>query len=372
VSISIAVDLIAAARPNFMKIAPLYHVLCGETWCRPRIVHTGQHYDANMSGAFFSDLNMPKPHVHLGAGSGSHAEQTGNVMIAYEKVCHESRPDWIVVVGDVNSTLACALVAAKLLIPVAHLEAGLRSGDRTMPEEINRIATDAIVDLLWTPSVDGDEHLLKAGVPPEKIERVGNIMIDSFELMRPQIERARVAEKLGLAPQGYVVVTLHRPSNVDDRTQLERIVDELIAVSGRLPLVFPVHPRTSRRLEEFGLQSKLAACQRIQLVEPLSYIDFMSLVIDCRLAITDSGGIQEESSYLGIPCLTLRDNTERPVTITEGTNRLVNPANLAGHVAEALGSVRRRPNIDSWDGKTAVRVAASLRRHAEARLASSR
>ena len=365
-TISILVDLIAAARPNFMKIAPLYHVLREESWCRPRIVHTGQHYDANMSDTFFADLQMPPPHVHLGVGSGSHAEQTGNVMIAYEKVCVDSRPDWIVVVGDVNSTLACALVGAKLLIPVAHLEAGLRSGDRTMPEEINRIATDAIVDLLWTPSSDGDAHLARAGVPPEKIDRVGNIMIDSFELMRPKIMQAGMPAKLGLERRRYIVVTLHRPSNVDDRAQLERIVDELIAVSRRLPLVFPVHPRTTRRLEEFSLLSRLSGCDTIQLVEPLSYIEFMSLVVDCGLAITDSGGIQEETSYLGIPCLTLRDNTERPITITAGTNRLVKPAELAACVSEALSAPGRRPVIDLWDGRTAVRVAASLRRHAEA------
>jgi dipeptidyl-peptidase-3 len=362
----LAVDLIAAARPNFMKIAPLYHALSRETWCSPRIVHTGQHYDANMSDAFFTDLQLPRPHVHLGVGSGSHAEQTGNVMIAYEKICLEARPDWIVVVGDVNSTLACALVGAKLLIPVAHLEAGLRSGDRTMPEEINRIVTDSIADLLWTPSPDGDEHLRAAGVPAAKIERVGNIMIDSLELMRPKIEAAGMAAKLGLARGAFGVVTLHRPSNVDERAQLELIVDELIAVTARLPLVFPVHPRTKRRLHEFGLGARLAACAALRTVEPLSYIEFMSLVLGCRLAITDSGGIQEETSYLGIPCLTLRENTERPITVTQGTNRLVKPEELGVAVAHALDAKPRRPTIDLWDGKTAVRVAASLRRHAAA------
>jgi UDP-N-acetylglucosamine 2-epimerase (non-hydrolysing) len=290
-------------------------------------------------------------------------------MIAYEKVCLDSPPDWIVVVGDVNSTLACALVGAKLHIPVAHLEAGLRSGDRRMPEEINRVATDAVVDLLWTPSSDGDEHLRAEGVPPGKIERVGNIMIDSLELMRPKIEAAAMAAELGLEPGSFGVLTLHRPSNVDDASSLGLIVDQLLAVArDGLPLVFPVHPRTRARLAQFGLDQRIAAAAPgpagIRLLEPLSYIRFMSLVFDCRIAITDSGGIQEETSYLGIPCLTLRENTERPITISAGTNRLVRPADLKSAVAEALGRKRTRPVIELWDGKTAVRVAASLKRHA--------
>jgi UDP-N-acetylglucosamine 2-epimerase (non-hydrolysing) len=358
------VDLIAAARPNFMKIAPLFHELAKQAWCEPRIVHTGQHYDANMSDAFFADLGMPKPHVHLGVGSGSHAEQTGRVMIEYEKVCLADRPDWIVVVGDVNSTLACALVGAKLLIPVAHLEAGLRSGDRTMPEEINRIVTDSIADLLWTPSPDGDDHLLAAGVPPEKIECVGNIMIDSFELLAPQIRAAGMPAKLGLEARAYGVVTLHRPSNVDGAESLGAIVERLAAVAERLPLVFPVHPRTRARLREFDLAERLEASPGIRLLEPLSYIEFMSLVVDCSVAITDSGGIQEETSYLGIPCLTLRENTERPVTLTQGTNRLVKPAELERAVQAAIERGIVAAAIDLWDGRTAERVAASLRRRA--------
>lgn len=361
----VAVDLIAAARPNFMKIAPLYHALAAEPWCTPRIVHTGQHYDANMSDAFFADLGLPKPHVHLGVGGGGHGEQTGRVMIEYEKVCKASRPDWIVVVGDVNSTLACALVGAKLLIPVAHLEAGLRSGDRRMPEEINRLATDAVCNLLWTPSPDGDEHLAREGVSPEKVERVGNIMLDSFELLAPKIRAAAMPTKLGVAKGGYGVVTLHRPSNVDDATQLGRIVDALTGVARRIPLVFPVHPRTRQRLNEFGLARRLEATPAIKLTEPLSYIEFMSLVIDCLVAITDSGGIQEETSYLGIPCLTLRENTERPVTITLGTNRLVKVESLDEEVQRALSQSARSPGaIPLWDGKTARRVVASLKRHA--------
>ena len=361
----LSIDLIAAARPNFMKIAPLYHALAAETWCAPRVVHTGQHYDANMSDAFFADLGLPKPHVHLGVGSGGHAEQTGRVMIEYEKVCVASRPDWIVVVGDVNSTLACALVAAKLLIPVAHLEAGLRSGDRRMPEEINRLATDAVCDVLWTPSDDADEHLAREGVAAAKIERVGNIMIDSFELLAPRIRAAAMPTKLGLAKGEYGVVTLHRPSNVDDAEQLRSIVDKLVATAKRLPLVFPVHPRTKQRLKDFGLARHLEETPAIKLTDPLSYIEFMSLIIDCRLALTDSGGVQEETSYLGIPCLTLRENTERPITVTLGTNRLTTIASLEGDVRRVLSAPKgSRSAIPLWDGRTAQRVVASLARRA--------
>jgi UDP-N-acetylglucosamine 2-epimerase (non-hydrolysing) len=363
VTAPLSIDLIAAARPNFMKIAPLYHALVKQAWCAPRIVHTGQHYDANMSDAFFVDLGLPKPHVHLGVGSGGHGEQTGRVMIEYEKVCLASRPHWIVVVGDVNSTLACALVGAKLLIPVAHLEAGLRSGDRRMPEEINRLATDAICDLLLTPSPDGDEHLKREGVAAERVERVGNIMIDSFELLAPKIRAAGTADRFGLARGNYGVVTLHRPSNVDDAKQLASIVDRLIEIAGDMPLVFPVHPRTRQRFKDFGLAERLAAARGIKLTDPLSYIEFMSLVIDCRFALTDSGGVQEETSYLGIPCLTLRENTERPITVTLGTNRLLTVDALITEVGRAIrGPARSQCAIPLWDGKTAGRVVASLER----------
>lgn len=350
-----------------MKVAPAYHALVRESWANVKLIHTGQHYDANMSDSFFRDLRLPTPDFHLGVGSGSHAEQTAGVMIGYERICMESRPDWIVVVGDVNSTVACALVGAKLCIPVAHLEAGLRSGDRTMPEEINRIVTDAISDLLWTPSPDADANLRAAGVAPDKIERIGNIMIDSFELLRGRIEADDSRQRFGLEPRGYGVVTLHRPSNVDDGQKLERLVEQLRRTASQLPLLFAVHPRTRKRLRDFGLQERLEATPGLKLVEPLSYIQFMNVVKEARLVITDSGGVQEETTYLNIPCFTLRDTTERPVTVTQGSNRLVRAETLRDHIAEVLAakpSPRVCPAL--WDGQTAARLVQSLRRRVSA------
>lgn len=358
------IHLVAAARPNFMKVAPLYHVLKYQDWCLPKLVHTGQHYDTNMSDTFFADLRLPAPDYYLGVGSGTHAEQTGAVMTAYEKICLHHRPDWTVVVGDVNSSLACALVAAKLCIPLAHLEAGLRSGDRAMPEEINRIVTDRLADLLWTPSIDGNENLTAEGVAAERIEFVGNIMIDAFELQRPQIDALGAAARFGVASGGYGVVTLHRPSNVDDRTALLQIVSVLVETSRRLPLVFAVHPRTEARLREFDLATLLTLQDGIRLSEPLRYNEFMNLVCNAKLVITDSGGIQEETTYLNIPCLTLRANTERPITVTLGTNRLVRPDNLAAMVDQVLnGGLQTACRPPLWDGRTAARVAESLYRH---------
>lgn len=358
------IHLVAAARPNFMKVAPLYHLLKQQDWCVPQLVHTGQHYDANMSDTFFADLHLPAPKYYLGVGSGTHAEQTGAVMTAYEKICLNHNPDWTVVVGDVNSTLACALVAAKLCIPLAHLEAGLRSGDRTMPEEINRIVTDRLANLLWTPSIDGNDNLKAEGIAEERIELVGNIMIDAFELQRPQIDELRVAARFGVEPGGFGVVTLHRPSNVDNRTSLSQIVKILVETSRRLPLVFAVHPRTGARLREFGLANLLEMHDGIRLSEPLRYNEFMNLVCNAKLVITDSGGIQEETTYLNIPCLTLRAHTERPITITQGSNRLVRPDNLAVMVGEVLnGGLRAACRPPLWDGRTATRVAESLYRH---------
>lgn len=358
------VHLIAAARPNFMKVAPLWHALAAAQDFQPVLIHTGQHYDANMSDAIFADLSLPRPDHHLGVGSGSHAEQTGNVMIAYERIALTVRPDWLVVVGDVNSTLSCALVGAKLRIPTVHLEAGLRSRDRDMPEEVNRLAVDAIADVLWTPSPDGDENLLAEGCLPARITNVGNIMMDSFELVRPKIEAAAEPVALGL-PERYGVVTLHRPSNVDEPEALAALVDALLAVQRILPLVFPVHPRTAQRLAAAELDRRLEA-GGVTLVGPLPYVRFMSLIAGAAATITDSGGIQEETTYLGIPCLTLRENTERPITITQGTNRLVNASTLAAALKEALEQPRaERARPANWDGHTAARCVADLRRRGQ-------
>ena len=346
-----------------MKVAPLFHALHESGWANPQLVHTGQHYDANMSDVFFRELRLPEPTYHLGIGSGSHAEQTGRVMMAYEQVCQSERPDWIVVVGDVNSTAACAMVGTKLWIPVVHLEAGLRSRDRRMPEEINRLVTDAIADVLWTPSADADANLLAEGVPTEKIDRIGNIMIDSFEMLRNQIESQTTRADLGVNDKPYTIVTLHRPSNVDTRESLSPIVQTLIELSEDLIVIFVAHPRTMKALDRFDLSPAIADAKRLVLLEPLPYTRFMNLVIGASCVLTDSGGLQEETTYLGIPCLTLRENTERPITVEMGTNKLVSAGNLAENLRAVLDGHWPNGNCPPlWDGGTAVRAAACLKR----------
>ena len=357
------IHLIAAARPNFMKIAPLYHALKATDWADPVLIHTGQHYDHNMSDAILRDLSVPSPDFHLGVGSGSHAEQTGGVMIAYEKICEETRPDWIVVVGDVNSTAACAMVGAKLWIPVVHLEAGLRSHDRKMPEEINRLVTDAIADVLWTPSADANENLESEGVSPGKIDLVGNIMIDSFEMLRDKIELEETASTIGLRPAEFALVTLHRPSNVDSAESLRPIVDTLISVARNIPVAFVTHPRTMKALNGHSLLESLQTAEGVVMLDPLPYIRFMSLVTTARVVLTDSGGLQEETTYLGIPCLTMRENTERPITVTLGTNELVDSESVATNLELVLnGQWKRGARPPLWDGRTADRAVAALKR----------
>jgi len=382
--------LVCGARPNFMKVAPVMAAV--EAWNEASaeaagpggvggtggvggpggmpvrfsqtLVHTGQHYDAGLSDVFFAQLGLPEPDHHLGVGSGSHAAQTAHVLERLEPVLLQERPDLVVVVGDVNSTLAAALCAAKLAVPVAHVEAGLRSGDRTMPEELNRLLTDQLADLLFTTERSAAENLAREGIDPAKVHFVGNTMIDTLERLLPQARGGEARERLRLSARAYGLVTLHRPSNVDDAGRLEALVGALRSISARLPLVWPVHPRTRARLGEL-----LQTAPRLLLTEPLGYLDFLQLLDGARLVLTDSGGVQEETTVLGVPCLTLRTTTERPVTVTAGTNRLVDPhdaAAIVGAVDEVLSAPLpsaaagpgHRPEL--WDGHAAERIVAVI------------
>jgi UDP-N-acetylglucosamine 2-epimerase (non-hydrolysing) len=350
---------VVGARPNFMKVAPVVRALEARGAAQ-RLVHTGQHYDAAMSDVFFAELGLPSPDVHLGVGSAPHGEQTGKVMIAFERALAElPRPDWVLVPGDVNSSLAAALVAAKAGLRVAHLEAGLRSFDRTMPEELNRIATDHLSDLLLTPSPDADANLAREGIPGDRVERVGNAMIDSLLAALPAARARRAPERLGLAPGGYALVTLHRPSNVDDPDALYGILGALGRLARELPVLFPVHPRTRARLAAPALAGAASA---LRLVEPMGYLDFLSLTAGARLVLTDSGGVQEETTVLGVPCLTLRTNTERPITVSEGTNGVIgtDPARILAAATRVLASPPRGRCPALWDGRAGERVAEAL------------
>ncbi len=353
---------VVGARPNFMKVAPIVEAMKRrEREFTPLVVHTGQHYDAAMSDAFFRDLDLPQPDVYLGVGSGSHAAQTAAVMERFEPVVLQEKPDWVLVVGDVNSTLACALVCVKLGVKVAHVEAGLRSRDRTMPEEINRLLTDQIADLLFTPSADADDNLRAEGIPAERIHLVGNVMIDSLLKHLPRAKQATITEDLQLTE--YAVLTLHRPSNVDEPETLRRILETVEKIGTRVPVIFPVHPRTRKIIIESEWSDRFLKSRGLRLVEPLGYLDFLSLYSGARLVLTDSGGIQEETSVLGIPCLTLRENTERPITVTLGTNKIVgtDPEKIIEAAFEALNeNTKKRATIPLWDGQTAERIVDAL------------
>jgi UDP-N-acetylglucosamine 2-epimerase (non-hydrolysing) len=357
---SIPIVLLAGARPNFMKVAPLMTVLSGDGDFEPLLVHTGQHYDRNMSDQFFSDLDLPVPDFHLGVGScGSHAQQTAEIMKRLEPVLLEVNPAAVIVVGDVNSTVAGALTAAKLGILVVHVEAGLRSFDRTMPEEINRIATDAISDLLLVSEESGRLNLFREGIAPERIRFTGNVMIDSLQRHLKRAMQSDICERLEIHEQRFGLVTLHRPANVDHPGQLAEILGALSEIADDLPLYWPIHPRTRERLAAMALQ----VSARIHVVEPLGYLDFLCLQAGCDLVLTDSGGIQEESTVLGIPCLTLRNNTERPATIDCGTNRLAGTSKQT--ILEAWRQSLNHPKQGRvpplWDGKAAPRCHAALR-----------
>jgi UDP-N-acetylglucosamine 2-epimerase (non-hydrolysing) len=348
---------VVGARPNFMKVAPIITAFNAYRQVKQTLVHTGQHYDTNMSEVFFKQLSIPEPDINLEVGSGSHAVQTAQIMMRFEELVIESKPDYVLVYGDINSTVAAALVCAKLWIPIAHVEAGLRSGDRTMPEEINRLMTDQVANFLFTPSTDGDENLMKEGVSNDRIHFVGNVMIDTLIRLLPQSQDTGVSD----LPEKYALVTLHRPSNVDDPVMLKKIMDTLIQISEDVPVLFPVHPRTRARLSDNGIN--IPNENRLRLLDPIGYKQFVALQRNATVVVTDSGGIQEETTYLGVPCLTVRENTERPVTVTEGTNILVgqNMDALKAEISKILNGYPKNGKIPAlWDGKAGERIAKIL------------
>jgi UDP-N-acetylglucosamine 2-epimerase (non-hydrolysing) len=354
---------VVGARPNFMKMAPIIEAMNRHPEIFTHLlIHTGQHYDEKMSHAFFNDLGMPRPDIDLGVGSGSHAEQTARIMVEFEKVCLRERPDLVIVVGDVNSTMACTITAKKLGIRVAHVEAGLRSRDMDMPEEINRLCTDVLCDYLFTTDHYADANLLAEGAAPEKIAFVGNVMIDTLLKHRRLAEKMALLEQLGLRRQGYATLTLHRPSNVDDRETLEGILLALREISARLPIVFPIHPRTRKMVREFGLEHSFSNGGRVEgiwLTEPLGYLEFLHLNMYAKMVLTDSGGIQEETTVLGVPCITMRHNTERPITCEVGTNVIVgnDPEKILAAAKDVLDGKKTAGSIpEKWDGHAAERI----------------
>jgi len=352
---------VCGARPNFMKIAPLMCAYRAEPSIEPLLVHTGQHYDENMSRLFFDELDIPRPNINLEVGSASHAQQTASIMERFESVLLEHKPDAIVVVGDVNSTIACALVAAKLGVGVFHVEAGLRSFDRTMPEEINRLLTDAISNLLFVSEPSGLENLKREGIPDSYVHFVGNVMIDTLLKNREKAESSRIIEQLGLTPKQYSVITMHRPTSVDHPEVMEALAGAFDEIQRDIPIVFPMHPRTRKRLEDVGLYKMFADMKQLILIEPVGYLDFLKLMAHAVFVMTDSGGIQEETTILGIPCLTLRKNTERPITIAQGTNQLVGmdpECILSAYRFIRTNEQKSESRIpEKWDGRAAQRIA---------------
>lgn len=359
--------VVAGARPNFMKIAPLMRAFNKKrNKFNVKLVHTGQHYDYTMSESFFQDLGIPTPQIHLEVGSATHAGQTAKIMTAFEEVVIKEKPELLIVVGDVNSTMACSLVASKLGVKVAHVEAGLRSFDRDMPEEINRLVTDAISDYLFVSEPSGLENLKKEGVPKKKIHFAGNVMIDTLLHSKAKIQKSKVLKNLNLKPGTYGVLTLHRPSNVDSKKSLLEIFEILEWVSSKVRLVYAIHPRTKKMIEKFGLKKKFEQLDNIQVTAPLRYVDFLKLVSESKFMLTDSGGIQEETTILKVPCLTMRENTERPVTLTQGTNLLVgrNAREIKRQVNRVLaGKVKRGKTPRFWDGRAAERIVKVLESH---------